>query len=137
MKIFRRLAGPELPLTTPGLAVDVVDDLMLRERDRAENSLLILLCSEDHKLLQPAVISEVDWFATAGRRSGVFDALPSSLACRSSWPNSARTRLPDEVAARWRETAHRVLSGADVSVIGFFTAEVGAVFELGDDVAAA
>lgn len=115
------------PLSTPGLAIDVVD-LFFRGRDRAAGALLLLLCDAQHRLLQPIVIDDVPWLASQPERSRFFDGFlghfPEATMVAAV---SSRFMLPPGVARGWRESAEAALGDR---LIAFFTAVPNAVVEV-------
>ena len=71
---------PTRPLTDPTIARDVVD-LVVREADRAQGCLSILLCSREHRLVQPVTINDVEGVPPHERRRP-FDVFLSGFADR-------------------------------------------------------
>jgi hypothetical protein len=49
----------ELPLTDQRLVADVLD-LLLSDADRCAGALVVLMCDEQARLLQPSIISDLD-----------------------------------------------------------------------------
>lgn len=114
---------PELPLTTPGLASDVVD-LFLPVRDRVRNSLLLLLCDETDRIVaDPVVINDVPWSASAEQREAPFRALAHFPGLHVLVALSSRAMLRPELVERWRDTARRSLEHVGISMIGFHSAD--------------
>ena len=122
---------PELPLTTPGLACDVVD-LILGMRDRANNSLLVLPCDEKAvPFPSPIVFESMQWHCSALKRKERFALLseigvPGMLVALSCYAT-----IPDDVALRWHRTASLVLPENGVRLVGLFTATRHGVHEVG------
>ena len=62
------------PLTDPRLAADVLD-LCVSDADRRSGALAVLMCDEQGRLLQPGIISDLDYSsseAERGRMLGIF-----------------------------------------------------------------
>lgn len=120
----------ELPLSTPGLAGDVVD-LVLSESLRAENTMLLLPCDErDVGYPTPVILGDTDWFVAEDKRREMLDALagidlPSVVLALSS-PH----RLPTEVVDKWHTDAQAAFSEVNTRLIGLFTAWPSTVNEV-------
>lgn len=112
----------ELPLSTPGLAVDVVD-LVLKESMRAEDTLLLLPCDEnDVAYPAPIAIAEVDWTAPEAERREMLTAFASIGLSSVVAAVSSRDRLPEELVRRWHADLESAFSGGGTRLIGFFSA---------------
>ena len=115
----------DLPLTDPVLAADVVD-LALGYWDRLRNSMLVLLCGEDMRVLQPCIIEGFDWRCTARERGETFrflHDLPSQIPVHGVIiAISSRTQLPADVAGRWLRSATQELAKSGPSIMHFFSA---------------
>lgn len=112
----------DMPLSTPGLAVDVVD-LVLKESDRAQRAMLLLPCDEhDVGYPTPIVIPDTDWFVGHDERREMLAALASLGLPSVVAAVSAPQRLPAEVVERWHTDFHAALTAANTRLIGFFTA---------------
>ncbi|GAA1188589.1 MULTISPECIES: hypothetical protein [Nesterenkonia] len=109
-----------LPLSTPGLAVDVVD-LVLRESMRAEDTLLLLPCDEhDIAYPSPIAIAEVEWSAPEEERREILAALAGIGVPSVAVAVSSSHRLPDELVRRWHSDVESAFSAAGTRLIGFF-----------------
>ncbi|NLE99095.1 MAG: hypothetical protein GX596_14075 [Propionibacterium sp.] len=108
-----------LPLTDPRLAADVVD-LFLSNSDRLEDSLLILMLDDAHRLLQPAVMGGVPWRCTTLERQRTLESLADLpvpamlLAFSSPYP------LPADVLWRWRRDVARLCADGGPEVTEVF-----------------
>lgn len=106
-------------LTDPTRAADVVD-LFLGLDDRHHNCLLILLCDEDHKLLQPICIEGVDWRCSEEERRTTFEYLTLHfdlpfIVAISSWRS-----VPDEAARAWRRSAEEAVRNGAGELMHFY-----------------
>lgn len=115
---------PELPLTDPVLAADVVD-LALGHQDRLHNSMLVLLCDDDLRVLQPCMIDGLDWNCTARLRRDTFRFLTHLPLGGVIIAISSRRQLPADVADRWLRAAHSVLAEDGPPLLHFFSAAAG------------
>lgn len=101
----------DMPLTDPALAADVVD-LFLGDRDRHADSLMLLLCDEDHRLVQPVMIDGMEWRSSAQEVAestaflGHLGEVPSMIAAISS---ARPFTLP--ISHRWRQALLRTVPG--------------------------
>ena len=111
----------DMPLTDPALATNVVD-LFLGERDRHADSLLLLLCDEHHRLVQPIVIDGMKWRCSAPELAEAtafldqLDVVPGMIAAISS---ARPFTLP--LSRRW----HRTLAGTAPRLLHFYAATPG------------
>lgn len=117
---------PELPLTTPGLAIDVVD-LALLQSHRCDDTLLLLLCDDDAVALPtPISVSDMRWGASAIDRRRVCVNL--ATACRLAGASlviaavSACTPVRDARAGRWRAALDTALAAQDIELLACFSA---------------
>lgn len=119
---------PDLPLTDPTLACDVVD-LFLRVSDRMKRSALLLLCDEEDRLMQPVTVDGIDWHMVASERALLFGFLSHlgvpGLVLAISGPRP----IDPGVAERWRDTAEHELARLGVRFLGFYTADPNSVWE--------
>jgi hypothetical protein len=69
----------ERPLTDPRLVADVLD-LMVSDADRCAGSLAVLLCDEQGCLLQPGIISDLDYDTSEAERSAMLAIFVANLA---------------------------------------------------------
>lgn len=123
---------PQRPLTDPTLTADVVD-LVVRETDRAEGCLGILLCNHEHRLVQPLTINDID-DVPAHERRRPFDLFMSGCGDRLGGIVVAvgrpRGYVPDDVARGWHEAAIVASREHDVPLLGTYLATVHAVIEM-------
>lgn len=110
------------------LAIDVVD-LLLGDSDRRRNSALLLLCDEDGFLLQPSVISDIDWRMTAAKRAELFRFIAELGFPGVVVAISAAQAIDPAVVERWRRTAVRELRKELVDLIGFYCADPDEVWD--------
>jgi hypothetical protein len=68
----------ERPLTEPRLVADVLD-LMVSDADRCAGALAVLLCDEQGRLLQPGIISDLDYDASEAERSALLASFVTNL----------------------------------------------------------
>jgi len=108
---------PTRPLTEPRLVADVLD-LLLSDADRRAGGLVIALCDDDARLLQPIVIGDFPARAAAGEGAEVLAPLFSGLAedGRSGSLLLALGR-PDGLSITpgdqaWRDAAEHACAGA-------------------------
>jgi hypothetical protein len=69
----------ERPLTDPRLAADVLD-LMVSDADRRAGALVVLLCDEQGRLLQPGIISDLDHESSEGERARMLGCFVATVA---------------------------------------------------------
>ncbi len=123
---------PQRPLIDPTLTADVVD-LVVRETDRAEGCLGILLCNHEHRLVQPLTINDID-DVPAHERRRPFDLFMSGFGDRLGGIVVAvgrpRGYVPDDVARGWHEAAIAASREHDVPLLGTYLATVHAVIEM-------
>ena len=67
------------PLTDPRLVADVLD-LVVSDADRLAGGLAVLLCDERGRLVQPGVISELDFDSSEAERSQMLSIFVTTLA---------------------------------------------------------
>jgi hypothetical protein len=121
------------PVTDPALTHDIVD-LLVRDEDRRGGAMVILICGEDERLVQPLCVSEIDETLPAEERPHLFDVLVQAmgdqpgglLVCRAR-PGGARPNDDDRL---WHQTALDTLRGTSVRLLGFHVATPGGVEEL-------
>lgn len=111
-----------LSLTNSAIAVDVVD-LFLKTSDRIHNSALLLVCDEDGRAMQPLVINDIDWYATAQDRTRLFDVFRHLPVPGIIMAVSARTPIEPEVVQRWLQTAQAELRKCNIELLGFYSAD--------------
>lgn len=124
-----------LPLTTAGLAADVVD-LFLGDADRSDNAILIVACDDNARIkCDPIIMTGVDWSAPTTERRSFAKQLArlcsegvgaSHAVAAVSWPGpmmSSRGR-------RWREIVESGLQAQGIGLIGFFAANPGRIVEI-------
>lgn len=66
------------PLTDPRLVADVLD-LFVSDADRRAGALAVLLCDEEGRLLQPGIISDLDYDSSEAERSAMLAMFVSPL----------------------------------------------------------
>jgi hypothetical protein len=69
----------DLPLTDPRLIADVLD-LVVSDADRCAGALAVLMCDEQGRLLQPGIVSDLDYNSTEAERSALLASFVSTLA---------------------------------------------------------
>jgi hypothetical protein len=69
----------DLPLTDPRLIADVLD-LVVSDADRCAGALAVLMCDEQGRLLQPGIVSDLDYDSTEAERSARLASFVSTLA---------------------------------------------------------
>lgn len=114
------------PLTDTRLAADVVD-LTLALRDRDANSILLWICDEEGYALQPIIIAEMDWFATARDRARTFSLLSQIPGATVVVAVGSRDPLPVEVVGRWQRTALVETARHHCHLLHFFEADLDEV----------
>lgn len=123
---------PQRPLTDPTLTADVVD-LVVREADRAQGCLSILLCSREHRLVQPVTINDIEG-VTPHERRRPFDIFLSGFGDRLGGIVVAvgrpRGYTPDDVARGWHEAAIAACREHRVPLLGTYLASVHGVVEM-------
>jgi len=120
------------PLTDPDLAPDVVD-LVVREGDRAVGCLSLLLCDDDHRMVQPVTITDLDRGHPEHRRH-LFDLVVGELAEHLGGVVVAvgrpRGAVPDDEARGWHEAAIAACRAHDVPLLGTYLATTHGVVEM-------
>lgn len=106
---------PTIPLTDPDHIADVLD-IFVSPSDRRAGSLLILICDEERRPVQPVVINDID----AGRPWGdhvpleriarqVADLKPdATVLCAVARTGHTRVTKTDR---RWAQTLERAFAG--------------------------
>lgn len=125
----------QLPMHTPGLAVDVVD-LLLRESDRDRDSLLVVPCDGDG-VPEPAmsiVVAEVPWRCTAAERRDTLTRLARLRLPAVVLAISCSFGIPSDVAERWRRSASSILADHGVDLIALCSASARGVHEVTEPV---
>jgi hypothetical protein len=95
----------ERPLDEPRLVTDVLD-LVVSLQDRLAGGLAVLMCDEGHRLLQPCVISDLNYLASDAEReialSNVVDVMdrPGSLLVAIARPDGLSITADDHAWAR-------------------------------------
>lgn len=97
----------KLPLTDPRTAVDAVD-LFLGDKDRSLNTMLVLLCDDDLRPIQPLLIDGVQWRCSALQRRQTLAFLPHLPVGGVVLGISASQPIPADVAQRWRRTIEAI-----------------------------
>lgn len=69
----------ERPLTDPLLVADVLD-LMVSDADRCAGALAVLLCDEQARLMQPGIISDLDYDSSEAERCRMLAIFVANLA---------------------------------------------------------
>ena len=110
----------DLPLSDTDLASDVLD-LLVTEADRSSSALVLLLCDEEHRLIQPCCINEVDRAASELERRSVLDVFvqamrdrPSGLVVGLARPGPA---TPDDLDRAWHQSAIDACRGTSVTLL--------------------
>ncbi len=110
-----------LPLTDPTLATDVVD-LLLADRDRRRDAMLLLFCHDDDTLIQPVVIDRIPWRCSAAARRRTLKFLDHFSDVGMIVAISSSTPIPDDVARLWLAEAERVADAGGPHLLHFLTA---------------
>lgn len=120
------------PLTDPTLAVDVVD-LVVREADRADGCVSLLLCDADGRMIQPVTITEIEEHEV-GERGQLFDLVLAHLASDLGGLVVAIGRPrgpdPDDEARAWHEAAIASCREHRVPLLGTYLATATCVVEM-------
>ena len=111
----------KLPLTDPGFAADVVD-LLLADRDRRRDSMLLLFCHDDDTLIQPVVIDGIPWRCSAAARRRTFKFLDHFSDIGVIIAISSSTPIPDNVVRLWLAEAERMAGAGGPALLHFLTA---------------
>jgi hypothetical protein len=69
----------ERPLTDPRLVADVLD-LMVSDADRCAGTLAVLLCDEQGRLMQPGIISDLDYESSEAERARMLSCFVTTMA---------------------------------------------------------
>lgn len=67
------------PLTDPRLVADVLD-LMVSDADRCAGGLAVLLCDEQGRLMQPGIISDLDYASSEAERAQMLGCFVTTMA---------------------------------------------------------
>ncbi|WP_295702684.1 hypothetical protein [Lapillicoccus sp.] len=124
------------PLTDPRLAADVVD-LFVRDDDRRAGAVAVLVCDDEHRLLQPVVVTMdadpvplVDKQLVVERFTElVGHGLGSSLILAVARPRGAFLTDGDR---EWHEVAIRGCREAGIDLLGLFVVTRHTVREVVD-----
>ena len=111
----------ERPLTDPRLVADVLD-LMVSEADRHAGALAVLLCDEQGRLMQPGIISDLDYESSEAERAQMLSCFVTAM---TEWFDSVLFALAradglsitadDE---RWARAVRHACSG-ELRLLGF------------------
>lgn len=123
---------PTRPLTDTTVAPDVVD-LVVRESDREGGCLGILLCGEDHRMLQPVAITDLDAEPHVLHRE-LLDKFLGHLGGELGGIVIAigrpRGLQPDDEARAWHEAAIASCREHGVPLLGTYLATAHGVVEM-------
>jgi hypothetical protein len=106
---------PTIPLTDPHHIADVLD-IHVGVRDRMAGSLLILICDEQRRPVQPVIINDIDAGVPGGEHlplvhiaEHVADLRPeATVLCAIARPGRTRVTKTDR---RWAQALERVFAG--------------------------
>ncbi|WP_427385184.1 hypothetical protein [Janibacter sp. G56] len=115
---------PSRSLRDTTLCADVVD-LVVRESERAQGCISLLLCDPDGRMIQPVTITDVDHDCTKGERLAVFDAFVDHLGAAFGSLVVAigkPTGRPDAADLAWQHAAAQVCGRGGVTLLGTFVA---------------
>lgn len=106
---------PTIPLTDPHHIADVLD-IYVGVRDRMAGSLLILICDEQRRPVQPVIINDIDADVPGGEHlplvhiaEHVADLRPeATVLCAIARPGRTRVTKTDR---RWAQALERVFAG--------------------------
>jgi hypothetical protein len=68
----------ERPLTDPRLVADVLD-LIVSDADRRAGGLAVLLCDEQGRLMQPGIISDLDYESSEAERAEMLGGFVTTM----------------------------------------------------------
>lgn len=131
---FEDLPGdwPTRPLTDTTVAPDVVD-LVVRESDRDGGCLSLLLCGDDHRMLQPVTITDLAGEPHVRHREP-FDSFLGHLGSELGGIVVAVGRpgglQPDDEARAWHEAAIASCREHGVPLLGTYLATAHGVVEM-------
>ncbi len=122
-----------LPLTDTALARDVVD-LVVRDQDREGGCIVILLCDEDHRMVQPVAITDIGDRARPGEAANLFDMVLDQVGDQVGGLVVAIGRphghVPDDEARTWHEAAIARCRRHGVPLVGTYLATDRGVMEM-------
>ena len=121
-----------LPITTPGLAPDLVD-LFFRETDRAADSLLLIPAGEDGIVprdVGPIVIGGVDWRCPDPERERTLRHLAQLGIPKAIVAFGSERWIAPHVLRRWRDTAATQFTAGGTEVVGVFVANMSEVVDI-------
>jgi hypothetical protein len=106
---------PTIPLTDPRHIADVLD-IFVGVRDRMAGSLLILICDDQRRPVQPVIINDIDAAVPGGEHlplahiaEHVADLRPdATVLCAIARPGRTRVTKTDQ---RWAQSLGRVFAG--------------------------
>lgn len=113
-----------LPLTDPRIATDAVD-LFLGDKDRSLNTMLVLLCDDDLRPIQPVLVDGVQWRCSALARRQTLGFLPHLPVGGVVLAISSPQLIPLDVAQRWRRTVEAICDEGGPVLMHFFSASPG------------
>lgn len=122
----------ELPITTPGLAPDLVD-LFFRDADRAAESLLLIPAGEDGivpREVGPIVIGGVDWRCPEPERERTLRHLAGLGIPKVIVAFGGERWIAPHVLRYWRDTAVTEFSAVSTEVVGVFVANMTDVVDI-------
>ena len=112
------------PLTDPDLTAGVLD-LFIPERDRHDGTIVMLLCHDSGRLMQPVLVNDVPPRLPSPEKTRTWDGLLHAAAgCRASVVlavGARRSRLTTDVVA-WVDAARTSCAAANVPLLGIYLA---------------
>lgn len=121
---------PTRTLDDTWLAADVVD-LVVREADRRDDTVTLLLCDADGRMIQPVGVDGVPRSATPQERRSLFDAflghLGGTLGGIVVALGREQGRTPDDAEREWHESAITACEDEGVRLLGCYLATRDAV----------
>lgn len=130
----------DIPLTDRRIAADTID-LIVSLEDRAHGCLGVMVCDDQHRGIQPIVLSDVPADAgTSGLESLLHLLLPlvhdngGSLLVSRGRPRGA---VPNDIDRAWHQKTIDMCAAHGVPLLGFYLATYEGVFALPEPLVAA
>ena len=128
---------PTRPVTDPDITADVLD-LVVRDADRVDGALCLLLCGEGRRLVQPLVIPRVPTTLRPDDRRRVFEALRHVVADRGfrggvlvAVARARHAYVTDDDRA-WHEAAIDALDDIGIELLGMWIVTRGVIRQMPD-----
>ncbi|HET7398970.1 MAG TPA: hypothetical protein VFJ94_10655 [Intrasporangium sp.] len=130
----------DIPLTDARVAADVID-LIIGDQDRADGCVGVMVCDDQHRGIQPVVVSDVPHDADSSGLAQLLDLLLPLVASNGGSVLVGRGRprggVPNDLDRQWHQQAIDSCAAHGVRLLGFYLATRDGVFPLPEPLVAA